>query len=160
MIRIGAYNMDLQEQMQCFIEIIHENEVVKEVLDRALYLRLEHYYIGAGCLTQTVWNYLSGYPLDYGISDVDLVYYDGQRLSFYEEDKVVRQVNELYDDLPVKIDVKNQARVHLWYEQRFGYAIQPYRSLEEAINTWPTTATAVAIRKLASGDCKITLRLA
>ena len=47
----------------------------------------------------------------------------------------------------MKLDVKNQARVHVWYEQHFGYSIRPYQSLEEAINTWPTTATAVGIRR-------------
>lgn len=28
----------------------------------------------------------------------------------------------------------------------FGYDIKPYSQIEEAINTWPTTATAIAIR--------------
>jgi hypothetical protein len=49
-------------------------------------------------------------------------------------------------DIPLEFDVKNQARVHLWYEKKFGYPIQPYRSVEAAINTWPTTATAIAAR--------------
>ena len=36
--------------------------------------------------------------------------------------------------------------LHLWYRQRFGYAIEPYTSTEAAIRTWPTTATAVGVR--------------
>ena len=32
-------------------------------------------------------------------------------------------------------DVKNEARVHLWYEARFGAAIPPYQSAEAAIAT-------------------------
>lgn len=51
-----------------------------------------------------------------------------------------------FSDLDVKIDVTNEARVHLWYERRFGFAIAPYRSTEHAISTWPTTASSVGVR--------------
>jgi hypothetical protein len=44
--------------------------------------------------------------------------------------------------------VKNQARVHQWYARKFGYDIPAYPSIEAAIRTWPTTATAVAITKI------------
>jgi hypothetical protein len=47
--------------------------------------------------------------------------------------------------------VKNQARVHLWYRRKFGYGIAPYRSVEDAIATFPTTATAVGLRKVGIG---------
>jgi hypothetical protein len=33
--------------------------------------------------------------------------------------------------------------VHLWYGNRFGYAIEPNLSSADAIATFPTTATAV-----------------
>jgi hypothetical protein len=46
----------------------------------------------------------------------------------------------------MRIDVKNEARVHLWYEAKFGYAIRPYASVADAITTFPTTATAVGLR--------------
>ena len=42
--------------------------------------------------------------------------------------------------------MKNQARVHLWYENKFGFPIKPYNSLESAIDSWPTTANALGIR--------------
>ena len=37
-----------------------------------------------------------------------------------------RRLRDLFQHLPIKLDVKNEARVHLWYEDRFGYAIKPY----------------------------------
>ncbi|WP_425388939.1 nucleotidyltransferase family protein [Cytobacillus solani] len=46
-----------------------------------------NYYIGAGCITNTIWNHLSGYPLTYGISDVDVVYFDNKDLSLTSEQK-------------------------------------------------------------------------
>ena len=36
--------------------------------------------------------------------------------------------------------------MHLWYRQRFGCDIVPYTSTEDAIATWPTTATAIGVR--------------
>jgi len=54
-------------------------------------------------------------------------------------------------DFYSQIDVKNQARVHLWYEKHFAYAIKPYPSLEAAINTWPTTVTTLEARRDAHG---------
>ena len=44
--------------------------------------------------------------------------------------------------------------MHLWYRQRFGYDIVPYISTEDAIATWPTTATAIGAR-LAHGRPRI-----
>lgn len=36
--------------------------------------------------------------------------------------------------------------MHIWYKEHFGYEIKPYSSIEEAINSWPTTSTAIGIR--------------
>jgi hypothetical protein len=38
------------------------------------------------------------------------------------------------------------ARVHVWYKEAFGKEIKPYTSTEDAIDTWPTTATSVGVR--------------
>ena len=146
-----GYNLDLYSQIDIFCRIIMENKILNELFTRAPSLGLKDYYIGAGCLAQTIWNYLSGFPLNHGIQDLDLVYFNEKEVSFNEEDKVVSKVHQLYKDIPIKIDVKNQARVHLWYERHFGYTIEPYPTLEAAINTWPTTATALGARRESSG---------
>ena len=36
----------------------------------------KNYYLAAGCINQTILNDFHGYPLDYGIEDYDIVYYD------------------------------------------------------------------------------------
>jgi hypothetical protein len=127
-------------------KILMQNFAIKTVLDRASGLSLPNWYLGAGCIAQTVWNHYSKRPLLDNISDMDLVYFEDQKLEFEAEDEKVKKVREVFSDIPVPIDLKNQARVHLWYEKHFGYAIKPYRSVEEAIKTWPTTSTAVAVK--------------
>ena len=139
-------NKNLAAQKKMLESIVLKNPVFKTILDRVPDLLLPNWYLGAGCVAQTVWNHISGYDLRSNISDVDLVYFDNNDLSFEAEAKKGRLAVEFFPDLPIPLDIKNQARVHLWYEKRFGYPIKPYLSVEEAIDSWPTTATAVAVR--------------
>jgi hypothetical protein len=126
-------------------EILAANPTLQEALARLPSLQLPSWYLGAGCITQTVWNFKCGNAVHQGILDYDLVYYDPD-LSEEAEHGVREQASRLLADLRVALDVKNQARVHLWYRRRFGYDIQPYTSIHDAIDTWPTTAGAVAVR--------------
>ena len=115
-------------------EILKRNTPLYDIIKQASKLDLENYYIGAGCITQTVWNHLSGLDLTHGISDVDFVY-------FNHEDLPIHLTSDVFD-----IDITNQAKVHLWHEDYFGYGIEPYTSVEHAIDSWPTAATAVGVR--------------
>ncbi len=154
--KVNYHNTDMESQINALKAIIRLNSSLNSLLEKLesnSILNSYVYYIGAGCITQSVWNYLCGMPLDNGIKDIDLVYFDAD-LSFKKENETIRKITESLGELPDKIDIKNQARVHLWYEKRFGYSIQPYNSVEEAINTWPTTATAVGVRKF-EGELKI-----
>lgn len=103
-------------------------------------------WLSGSTLAQVWWNRIFGLPPTHGIADLDLVYFDGEDLSEAGEAAQTGRVQAAFDEVPVRIDVKNQARVHLWYAARFGYAIPPYRCCAEAIATFPTTAAAVGVR--------------
>lgn len=152
---LEGYNLDICKQIKLLEEIVMSSEIMNKVVKRARDLNIDNYYIGAGCVTQTVWNYLSNYPLDYGIKDVDFVYFDNVNLDLESENRVIMQVKQLYSDISMEIDVKNQGRVHLWYKEHFGYSIEPYKSIESAINTWPTTASAIGIKLEKNNEFKI-----
>ena len=107
-------------------------------------------YLTVGCIAQTIWNLGYAQPAEFALKDVDLIYFDEQDLSFEAEAGHERRLRDLFEHPPVKLDVKNETRVHLWYEDRFGYAIKPYSSSADAIATFPTTATAVGIRQISS----------
>lgn len=136
----------LQSQLKMLESIVLKNFRLKTILDRAPNLSLPNWYLGAGCIAQTVWNFLCGRELLLNINDADLVYFDDADLSFEAEARKVKLAGGLFSDLFTPVEVKNQARVHLWYEEHFGYPIQPYQSAEEAISNWPTTATAIGVR--------------
>ncbi|HEY1348684.1 MAG TPA: nucleotidyltransferase family protein [Ktedonobacteraceae bacterium] len=125
--------------------ILAKSQTVMEVLRKAPVIGLPHWYVGAGAIAQTVWNALHGYPFDHGLKDCDLVYFDPD-LRAQTQDAYRQRAGELFAALPVEVELTNEARVHLWYSKQFGRDIPPYPSTEAAIDTWPTTATAVGVR--------------
>ena len=64
---------------------------------------------------------------------MDIVYFDADDLSADAEARQCKRVRELFGDLAVWIYVKNEARVHLWYDAKFGRAIPPYVSTADAV---------------------------
>ena len=139
-------NKPINQQIDFFLSIIQKNEQVHTVIETAQDLNLSNWYVGAGCLVQTVWNALSDRPLSENIKDIDLIYFDSSDLSEEAEETMAQKVREKYSNVPLELDVRNQARVHLWYKESFGYSIKPYQSTEEGINSWPTTTTSVGVR--------------
>jgi hypothetical protein len=131
---------------------LHQNRIIGAILHRTPQLQMPNWYLGAGCLAQTVWNGLHGFPAEQHIKDYDLVYFDATDTSYAGEDAYVRQGAVVFADLPVTIEIRNQARVNLWYAQHFGYRIRPYTSVEDAIHLWPTTATSLGIACDAQGE--------
>lgn len=141
-------------QMNALMKIVTSNPLLRRVFLKAPELQLTDYYIGAGCIAQSVWNHACGLPSHHGIHDIDFVYFDSD-MSYDKESEIIEQGRELFGHLPLRLDIKNQARVHLWYEQHFGYPIWPYSSLEAAVDSWPTTATAIGMRRQAGGEWKV-----
>ena len=78
------------------VDGLRRNEALWECLHRLPALQLSAWYLGAGCVAQTIWNLTHGKAPS--------------------------------------------------ADKRFGYRIQPYQSTEDAIGTWPTTATAIGVR--------------
>jgi hypothetical protein len=131
------------------IDVVLRNPALAAVLDAMPGLGLPNGHLAAGAIAQTVWNSALGRDLNTGIRDVDLIYFD-TNLSESRELENREKVRELFPDIDIPIDIKNEARVHLWYRRKFGYKISPYRSVQEAIASFPTTATSVGISKQGS----------
>lgn len=135
-------------QAKELFQILEKNKNIQSILEKAEKLNMPNWYLGAGGIAQTVWNIKHGFNPENVIKDYDLVYYDGKDISYEAEDLFIQKGKELFKDISVPVEIRNQARVHLWYEKHFGYPIDQYRSAEEAINTWPTTSTAVGVTKI------------
>jgi hypothetical protein len=131
--------------------VLSRSPIVATVVGRWSEVGLPDCWLVAGCVAQTVWNDAFGRPAGHGISDIDLVYFDGADLSAEAEARHAERIRTLFADLGLWVDVKNEARVHLWYAEKFGKALAPYVSTEDAIATFPTTATAVGVQPRANG---------
>lgn len=105
-------------------------------------LGLAHWCIGAGALRNLVWDALHGQPRS-DLADVDLAYFCTQDLSPARDAALQGRLAAHCPGLPW--EVTNQAGVHLWFERHFGHAVEPLRSLDEAIASWPEPATAVGV---------------
>lgn len=138
----------IQQQTKHLIDIVLQNPNVKTILEGNPFPKHDNWYLGAGCVCQSVWNLISGKDIAEGIKDYDLVYYDASDISKESEETELKRVRKLFSSLPVEIDVVNEARVHLWFEKDFGKRIEQLKSCEDAINGWPTTATATGINKI------------
>ena len=141
---IGQLPVD--EQLQALRETLSRNETLTEVLARAAKLDLPGWYLTAGCVFQTVWNVVTGRPPAQGIKDYDLFYFDDSDLGREAEDEVIRAGEAALRDLPVAVDIRNEARVHLWYEDDFGVPCPPYTSTESAIDSFAATTCCLGIR--------------
>ncbi len=102
--------------------------------------------IAAGAIRDTVWDDLHGRPLTTPPRDLDLGFFDPDDLTPERDAEVEAALRRRAPDLPW--DAKNQAAVHLWYPDRFGIEVQPFRATAEAIATFPETASCVGVRLL------------
>jgi uncharacterized protein len=127
--------------------ILRATPPLMRVLAVARRLSLPDWLVFSGAVYQPVLNHLTGRPLDYGIKDYDLAYFDASDLSYEAEDAVIHRVRTAFDEpLRSMVQVRNQARVHLWFEEKFG---EPYTSLwctTEALERFTSATFAVGVR--------------
>jgi uncharacterized protein len=151
--RIGQLPID--QQLQHFRAALRRNHTLTDVLARAATMDLPGWYLVAGCLYQTIWNVVTGQPPERGILDYDLAYCDASDLSWEAEDAVIKAGDRVLGDLPAPVQIRNQARVHLWYEQKFGVPCPRHESTEAAIDTFETTTASLGVRLEPGGAWRI-----
>lgn len=123
------------------ITILSSNKRFMNYLEAAHSLNIKNYCVGAGAVRDTVWAHLHNMAT-VRYRDIDVVYYNKNETRAQE--KEYEQQLDSYG-YGVEWDVKNQALVHEWYQQKFGIAVEPYNNLHEAIGSWPELATSVAV---------------
>lgn len=139
-----------------FVQMVMRNDVNRELLERGNRLGVADWWLTAGAVFQTVWNVIDGRAPQSGINDYDLFYFDADDLSYEAEDAVIRRAAELFADLDATVEVRNEARVHLWYEAHFGVpAAAPFTSVKDAIDHFASTTCCFALTTEVSGDIAV-----
>src|SRR6266436_9481878 len=127
--------------------ILTATPLLMQVLSVARRLCLSDWLVFSGAVYQPVLNHLTGRPLNYGIKDYDLGYFDASDLSYEAEDAVICRVKAAFEEsLRSAVEVRNQARVHLWFEGKFGEAYGPLSCTAEALERFASATFAVGVR--------------
>lgn len=132
--------------------ILRATPRLMQVMETARALDLPDWLIFSGAIYQPVLNHLTGRDPDYGIKDYDLGYFDPSDTSYEAEDVVIRRVAEAFEPpLREMVEVRNQARVHLWFESKFGEPYAPLANTAEALRRFTSATFSVGARLEADG---------
>lgn len=134
------------EQIAALETIIRSEPVLMQVLEGLREADLPDWILVAGALYNSVWNQLSGRPPLNGIKDIDIFYFDDADLSYEAEDRVIREINARFTDLPLPVETRNQARVHLWFPQKFNQPFVPLTSSVEMLGRYASKTHAIAVK--------------
>ena len=138
-----------------FRALVTTNPVIRILIDRLPDLNLPDCWIVAGALMQSVWNALENRDPGYGIRDYDLFYFDPDS-SWEAEDRHIQRVKEAFADIDAEIELRNQARVHLWFDQRNGTKGYPQlASSRDGIDQYLGTTTMLGLRPTGGGTFDI-----
>ncbi len=135
--------MNYEQQL---IDIVRKSPKLMTVLETCRASRIPEWRIVSGAVYGTVFNHLTSRDPDYGIKDYDVAYFDPDT-SYDAEDVWIKKIAAaLPADLRDLVEVRNQARVHLWFKNRFGCDYEPLKNTDESLERYLCFAHAVAIR--------------
>ena len=140
---------------ETLIELIRSSRWMMRVLEAVRDERIADAWTGAGVLRDLVWGerFGAGFSPEQ-VRDVDVPFFDPHDLSRANDERVTERLQRRLPDVPW--EAKNQAAVHTWYPGKFGGAdVEPLTSINDAVGTWPETATAVAVRLGVDGVLEI-----
>lgn len=146
---------DEVRQRAALEDIIRSNAVLMEVLRGLRDDGLPDHLLVAGAIYNSVWNRLTGRPDLNGINDIDVFYFDDRDLSYEAEDVVIKRLERRFAHLPLPVQARNQARVHLWFPQKFGVAFEPLTSSSEMLGRYASKTHSVGARLHADDSLSI-----
>jgi hypothetical protein len=123
--------------------IIRAEPVLMQVLEGLREAGFPQSLLVAGAIYNQVWNSLTGRPPLTGVNDLDVFYFDDADLSYEAEDRVIMALEQRFSHLPLPVQVRNQARVHLWFGQKFGHPVSPLGSSLESLTRYASKTHAV-----------------
>lgn len=133
-----------EEQERALKDFVRASPRLMQVLTAVRGLNLPDWWIVSGAIYNTVWNALTDRADMYGVKDIDLFYFDANT-SYEAEDRVIRRVEATLPGTP-PVETRNQARVHLWFEERFGHPYPQLVGAADGIEYFSSRTHAVGLR--------------
>ena len=127
--------------------LIADDPARLRILQHVRALDLPDCWVAAGFVRSAVWDHLHQHSPSPLPEDIDVIWFDRTRTAAELDADLEATLRG--SDATLNWSVKNQARMH----QRNDDA--PYASATEAMNYWPETATAVAVRLTATDTIEV-----
>lgn len=140
----------ISEQIEILTKTLEKSPTIMEILrELEIYSKenpnFKNYYLAAGCINQTVFNYYHRMDLNSNIKDYDIAYFD-EDTSYEAEDKIIKDLTKKLEKLNLSFDIKNQKRVPIWYKEKYGVNHEQYSNTEAAIARWGASITCLGVR--------------
>lgn len=119
------------------IKIIQEDKWMMDLLKAVKVLDLPDWWVCAGFVRSKIWDVIHDYPIRTPLSDIDVIYFDSEKVDKSQEKKSEAKLNRLVSGIPWS--VKNQARMHVKSN------MSPYMSSVDGIAKFPETVTALGV---------------
>lgn len=126
--------------------LVADDPVLMTVLRALRATALPDAWLCSGAVVGRLWNHRTGRPARHGLKDIDLIYHDARDPSWAAEDRAIRRLAGLSAVAGVPVEVRNQARVHLWFSARFGIAYPALPDACASLRLYPARCFAVAVR--------------
>ncbi len=128
------------------VEVVRADPGLMHVLTVMRGLELPDWRVFSGAVYQSVWNAVTGREPGYGVRDYDVGYFDPDT-SWDAEDAIIKRVAAAFEEpFRSKVEVRNQARVPLWFPAHFGEPYAPLSGTDEALARFVAPAFAVGVR--------------
>lgn len=124
--------------------MVESSDLLMDRLVRARDWGLPDWWIVSGAVYNLVWNRLTGRADDHGMKDIDLAYFDPDT-SWEAEDRAIAEGRRRFPAVP-PVEIRNQARVHLWFEARFGLVYPALCDSRAGIARYAARAHCVGVR--------------
>ena len=138
--------LPFEKQRDILFEMIRKEPLVMNALQSARSMNLPQWRIVAGVIYNTVWNVLTDRPAGTGINDIDIFYFDDADLSWDAEDAIIQRGNDAFRKSPLPVEIRNQARVHLWFPEKFRQPFTALKSTDESLNRFASITHSVGLR--------------
>ena len=133
-----------------FRRIIEADPTIIRLLAAMQTFEAPDLWLVSGVLFQTVWNVLERRPHGHGILDYDLFYFDPDT-SEETEDRWIKRAASHFAFAGREVQLRNQARVHLWYPKKFSIPYPQLHSSCDGVRQFLMPACMVAVRPRPNG---------
>lgn len=147
--------LPFDQQCAALEDFVRGEPVLMQVLEGLREAALPDGWLVSGAIYNMVWNRLTDRPALENVKDIDVIYFDDSDLGYDAEDVVIQNMAARFQHSPVPVEVRNQARVHLWFPDKFGYEVTPLGHALQSLDRYASKTHAVAAHLTPSGGMKI-----